>query len=94
MKMTRPWLTDVAYIKLVGMEDEIHRYMTKLGWTECVGDFTIENRVWNFLDYLEQTYVIPTYQKHDPRTSIGYSSSSDGVRSTPQGVVEFWSGDR
>lgn len=56
------WVTEEGYDWLSRMESSIHRYMTvRLGWRECV-ESNPYLRMWNFLDYLEETYVIPTYQ--------------------------------
>lgn len=94
MNSRRPWLTEQAYVKLSNLETQVHESMTNLGWKECVGGYDQEMRLWNFLDYLEETYVIPTYQVYRDNNNVltvRVSSTDGGLCSTPKGVVEFWS---
>lgn len=93
MKLTNKstWLTEEGFRKLYALENQIHDYMTRrLGWTEWLASDDQERRVWNFLDYLEETYVVPTYQEYD-RSTTWSTGSISGLGVIPQGVVEYWS---
>lgn len=63
--MKKTWLTEEAVSALYFIEQQIYKTMVmKLGWTECVEENHID-RFNSFLDYLEETYVIPTVQIRD-----------------------------
>ena len=77
--MKNTWLTQEGVSALYFIEQQIYKTMTqKLGWTECIEDNHID-RFNNFLDYLEETYVIPTTQI---RENDSANSSWGGGRRT------------
>lgn len=72
----RYWLTVQGYKKVVALEAQIHHLMTeKLGWVGCPELDDQNSRLWNFLDYLEETYVRPTYTPDPPLKPSKCSSS-------------------
>jgi len=78
--MPRPsWVTEAAYASLYRLENSIHVLMTeKLGYTECVEE-DHHMRLWNFLDYLEETYVTPTFQGPSQNVSRNRGSGTGGL---------------
>jgi len=78
-KMPFNWTGPEGISQLYFIEQQIFKTMTqKLGWTECV-ETDPQHRFANFLDYLEETYVIPTLQRDDTSSDDWDSSSRNWV---------------
>lgn len=89
--MNNKWITEEAISALYFIEGQIQKTMTqKLGWTECLHDNPVD-RLNSFLDYLEETYVIPTIQKQDDATtgSRGDRNWSGPLRSDREPDVQL-----
>lgn len=73
------WLTLESYKKIYSVEALLHKTMLRAGWTSNLAPDP-QTRVANFLDFLRETYVIPTYQDSNDSSRISRTSSMVDLR--------------